>query len=76
MKEVESVAVDSVNNPRGGKISSLGSIVLPNDSWLTPQRSQAVDCITCCNWNNGGHLARNSGSLMFKIRLSSIRRRT
>ena len=57
MKEVECVAVDSVNNPRG-KITSLGSIVLPNDSRLTPQRSQAVDCITCCNCNNGGHLAR------------------
>ena len=42
MKEVECVAADSVNNPRG-KITSLGSIVLPNESPLTPQRSQAVD---------------------------------
>ena len=57
MKEVEYVAVDSINNQRG-KITSLGSIFLPKDSQLTPQRSQAVDCIMCCNWNNGGHLAR------------------
>ena len=49
MKEVECVAVDSVNNPRG-KITSLGSIVLPSDSRLTPQRSQALDGFMCCNW--------------------------
>ena len=39
MKEVECVAVDSAYNPRG-KITSLGSIVLPNDSWLPPQRAE------------------------------------
>ena len=40
-EEVECVGVDSVNNPRG-KITSLGSIVLPNNSRLTSQKNQAL----------------------------------